>query len=169
MIHHCLLTYKGSWSVHKICSSDPLTGSLNLLKVSASALPARGKTKHSLPYRMQSFEDPWTEEDNEATEHPYYNNIPNKIPPPGGFLDARLKTRLPTAADTAQVSIISTLLLIDPKFLKDMCFMVDTLGLSITHSPSCVASFHPNGHCRSRGQHIRQIQNKLKEVKSSWC
>ncbi|NXL76345.1 SHC3 protein, partial [Leptocoma aspasia] len=52
--------------------------------------------------RMQSFEDPWMEEDNEATEHPYYNNIPNKIPPPGGFLDARLKTRLPTAADTAQ-------------------------------------------------------------------
>ncbi|XP_071437276.1 SHC-transforming protein 3 isoform X2 [Pithys albifrons albifrons] len=52
--------------------------------------------------RMQSFEDPGTEEANDPTEHPYYNNIPNKIPPPGGFLDARLKTRLPTAADTAQ-------------------------------------------------------------------
>ncbi|XP_057899284.1 SHC-transforming protein 3 isoform X2 [Melospiza georgiana] len=56
----------------------------------------------TLSDRMQSFEDPWTEEDNEATEHPYYNNIPNKIPPPGGFLDARLKTRLLTAADAAQ-------------------------------------------------------------------
>ncbi|NXB68054.1 SHC3 protein, partial [Struthidea cinerea] len=56
----------------------------------------------TFPDRMQSFEDPWTEEDIEETEHPYYNNIPNKIPPPGGFLDARLKTRLPTAADTAQ-------------------------------------------------------------------
>nr|XP_041567334.1 SHC-transforming protein 3 isoform X2 [Taeniopygia guttata] len=56
----------------------------------------------TLSDRMQSFEDPWTEEDNEAPEHPYYNNIPNKIPPPGGFLDARLKTRLPTAADTPQ-------------------------------------------------------------------
>uniref|UniRef100_A0A8C5U697 SHC adaptor protein 3 n=1 Tax=Malurus cyaneus samueli TaxID=2593467 RepID=A0A8C5U697_9PASS len=66
-------------------------------------LQSRGKTKHSLPYRMQSFEDPWTEEENEAPEHPYYNDIPNKIPPPGGFLDARLKTRLPAAADTAQV------------------------------------------------------------------
>uniref|UniRef100_A0A8C3QS26 SHC adaptor protein 3 n=1 Tax=Cyanoderma ruficeps TaxID=181631 RepID=A0A8C3QS26_9PASS len=55
------------------------------------------KRKYSLPYRMQSFEDPWTEEDNEATEHHYYNNIPNKIPPPGGFLDARLKTRPATA------------------------------------------------------------------------
>lgn len=110
MIHHCFLTYSGSWSVYAICSSDPLTGSLNLLKVSVSALQARGKRKHSLPYRMQSFEDPWTEEDNEAPEHPYYNNIPNKIPPPGGFLDARLKTRLPTAADTPQVSIISFLL-----------------------------------------------------------
>ncbi|NWW24282.1 SHC3 protein, partial [Falcunculus frontatus] len=56
----------------------------------------------TFPDRMQSFEDPWTEEETEETEHPYYNNIPNKIPPPGGFLDARLKTRLPTAADTAQ-------------------------------------------------------------------
>ncbi|NXE36185.1 SHC3 protein, partial [Ptilorrhoa leucosticta] len=56
----------------------------------------------TFPDRMQSFEDPWTEEDNEETEHPYYNNIPNKIPPPGGFLDVRLKTRLPTAADAAQ-------------------------------------------------------------------
>uniref|UniRef100_A0A8C9NG63 SHC adaptor protein 3 n=1 Tax=Serinus canaria TaxID=9135 RepID=A0A8C9NG63_SERCA len=64
----------------------------------------------TLSDRVQSFEDPWIEEDNEATEHPYYNNIPNKIPPPGGFLDARLKTRLLTAADTPQVSIISFLL-----------------------------------------------------------
>ncbi|NXR62534.1 SHC3 protein, partial [Rhadina sibilatrix] len=56
----------------------------------------------TFPDRMQSFEDPWTEEDKEATEHHYYNNIPNKIPPPGGFLDARLKTRLPTAAETAE-------------------------------------------------------------------
>ncbi|NXK62052.1 SHC3 protein, partial [Sylvietta virens] len=56
----------------------------------------------AFPDRMQSFEDPWTEEENEATEHHYYNNIPNKIPPPGGFLDARLKTRLPTATDTAE-------------------------------------------------------------------
>ncbi|NXR46937.1 SHC3 protein, partial [Hippolais icterina] len=55
----------------------------------------------TFPDRMQSFEDPWTEEDNEAERH-YYNNIPNKISPPGGFLDARLKTRLPTAADTAE-------------------------------------------------------------------
>ncbi|XP_050769245.1 SHC-transforming protein 3 [Gymnogyps californianus] len=53
--------------------------------------------------RMQSFDEPWVEEANEATEHPYYNNIPNKMPPPGGFIDARLKARLPTAADTAQV------------------------------------------------------------------
>ncbi|NXB13987.1 SHC3 protein, partial [Rhagologus leucostigma] len=56
----------------------------------------------TFPDRMQSFEDPWMEDDNEETEHPYYNNIPNKLPPPGGFLDARLKTRLPTAADIAQ-------------------------------------------------------------------
>ncbi|KFQ94421.1 SHC-transforming protein 3, partial [Nipponia nippon] len=62
--------------------------------------PSKIPTFHD---RMQSFDEPWMEEDNEATEHPYYNNIPNKMPPPGGFVDARLKARLPTAADTAQV------------------------------------------------------------------
>ncbi|KAK1190104.1 SHC3 protein, partial [Pygoscelis papua] len=61
--------------------------------------PSKIPTFHD---RMQSFDEPWMEEDNEATEHPYYNNIPNKMPPPGGFIDARLKARLPTAADTAQ-------------------------------------------------------------------
>ncbi|NWX43852.1 SHC3 protein, partial [Steatornis caripensis] len=61
--------------------------------------PSKIPTFHD---RMQSFDEPWMEEDNGATEHPYYNNIPNKMPPPGGFIDARLKARLPTAADTAQ-------------------------------------------------------------------
>uniref|UniRef100_A0A3Q2Q9A8 SHC adaptor protein 3 n=1 Tax=Fundulus heteroclitus TaxID=8078 RepID=A0A3Q2Q9A8_FUNHE len=32
----------------------------------------------------------WTEEEEESTEHPYYNNIPGKMPPPGGFIDTRL-------------------------------------------------------------------------------
>uniref|UniRef100_A0A8D0FSG3 PID domain-containing protein n=1 Tax=Strix occidentalis caurina TaxID=311401 RepID=A0A8D0FSG3_STROC len=62
--------------------------------------PSKIPTFHD---RMKSFDEPWMEEDNQATEHPYYNNIPNKMPPPGGFIDARLKARLPTAADTAQV------------------------------------------------------------------
>uniref|UniRef100_A0A8B9MRU9 SHC adaptor protein 3 n=1 Tax=Accipiter nisus TaxID=211598 RepID=A0A8B9MRU9_9AVES len=62
--------------------------------------PSKIPTFHD---RTQSFDEPWMEEDNEETEHPYYNNIPNKMPPPGGFMDARLKARLPTAADTAQV------------------------------------------------------------------
>uniref|UniRef100_A0A8C8BDN1 SHC adaptor protein 3 n=1 Tax=Otus sunia TaxID=257818 RepID=A0A8C8BDN1_9STRI len=62
--------------------------------------PSKIPTFHD---RMKSFDDPWMEEDNQATEHPYYNNIPNKMPPPGGFIDARLKARLPTAADTVQV------------------------------------------------------------------
>ncbi|XP_030326052.1 SHC-transforming protein 3 isoform X1 [Strigops habroptila] len=62
--------------------------------------PSKIPTFHD---RMQSFDEPWMEEDNEATEqHAYYNNIPNKMPPPGGFIDARLKARFPTAADTAQ-------------------------------------------------------------------
>ncbi|XP_075595575.1 SHC-transforming protein 3 isoform X2 [Balearica regulorum gibbericeps] len=61
--------------------------------------PSKIPTFHD---RVQSFDEPWVEEDHQTTEHPYYNNIPNKMPPLGGFVDARLKARLPTAADTAQ-------------------------------------------------------------------
>lgn len=74
-----------------------------MLKVFVSALQVTHKIKHSLSYRVQSFDESWMEEENEAAEHPYYNNIPNKMPPPGGFIDARLKARITTAADTAQV------------------------------------------------------------------
>uniref|UniRef100_A0A663EWN7 SHC adaptor protein 3 n=1 Tax=Aquila chrysaetos chrysaetos TaxID=223781 RepID=A0A663EWN7_AQUCH len=45
--------------------------------------PSKIPTFHD---RTQSFDEPWMEEDNEATEHPYYNNIPNKMPPPRGDL-----------------------------------------------------------------------------------
>uniref|UniRef100_A0A3Q3KJ82 SHC adaptor protein 3 n=1 Tax=Monopterus albus TaxID=43700 RepID=A0A3Q3KJ82_MONAL len=41
--------------------------------------------------RVLNMEElPWTEEEEEPAEHPYYNNIPGKMPPPGGFIDARL-------------------------------------------------------------------------------
>ncbi|XP_076844974.1 SHC-transforming protein 3 [Brachyhypopomus gauderio] len=41
--------------------------------------------------RVLSVEEPsWTEEEEEPPDHPYYNNIPGKMPPPGGFIDARL-------------------------------------------------------------------------------
>ncbi|XP_076019739.1 SHC-transforming protein 3 [Genypterus blacodes] len=41
--------------------------------------------------RVLNMEDlPWTEEEEESAEHPYYNNIPGKMPPPGGFIDTRL-------------------------------------------------------------------------------
>ncbi|XP_058429081.1 SHC-transforming protein 3-like isoform X2 [Marmota monax] len=50
---------------------------------------------------MQSLDEPWTEEEGEGPDHPYYNSIPSKMPPPGGFLDARLKNR-PHAPDSAQ-------------------------------------------------------------------
>uniref|UniRef100_A0A8B9BC58 SHC adaptor protein 3 n=1 Tax=Anser brachyrhynchus TaxID=132585 RepID=A0A8B9BC58_9AVES len=62
--------------------------------------PSKIPTFHD---RVQSFDESWMEEESEAAEHPYYNNIPNKMPPPGGFIDARLKARIATAADTAQV------------------------------------------------------------------
>uniref|UniRef100_A0A7M4FXL9 SHC adaptor protein 3 n=1 Tax=Crocodylus porosus TaxID=8502 RepID=A0A7M4FXL9_CROPO len=58
----------------------------------------------ALQDRMQSFDKPWMEDEGEAMEHPYYNSIPNKMPPTGGFIDARLKSRLPNVADTAQVT-----------------------------------------------------------------
>ncbi|XP_035165236.1 SHC-transforming protein 3 isoform X1 [Oxyura jamaicensis] len=61
--------------------------------------PSKIPTFHD---RVQSFDESWMEEESEAAEHPYYNNIPNKMPPPGGFIDARLKARIPTAADTVQ-------------------------------------------------------------------
>uniref|UniRef100_A0A669R2D2 SHC adaptor protein 3 n=1 Tax=Phasianus colchicus TaxID=9054 RepID=A0A669R2D2_PHACC len=65
--------------------------------------PSKIPTFHD---RMQSFDEPLIEEESGTAEHPYYNNIPNKMPPPGGFIDARLKAKIPTAADTAQVSKI---------------------------------------------------------------
>uniref|UniRef100_A0A8B9BC15 SHC adaptor protein 3 n=1 Tax=Anser brachyrhynchus TaxID=132585 RepID=A0A8B9BC15_9AVES len=68
--------------------------------------PSKIPTFHD---RVQSFDESWMEEESEAAEHPYYNNIPNKMPPPGGFIDARLKARIATAADTAQVSAIASL------------------------------------------------------------
>ena len=46
----------------------------------------------------------WTEEEEESVEHPYYNNIPGKMPPPGGFIDARL-TNQNTAPDGCQVPL----------------------------------------------------------------
>lgn len=46
---------------------------------------------------------PWTEEEEESAEHPYYNNIPGKMPPPGGFIDARLTNQ--NAADGCQVRV----------------------------------------------------------------
>ncbi|XP_036117458.1 SHC-transforming protein 3 isoform X2 [Molossus molossus] len=53
--------------------------------------------------RMQSLDEPWTEEEGEGSDRPYYNSIPDKTPPPGGFADARLKAR-PHAPGTEQFS-----------------------------------------------------------------
>ncbi|CAI5787011.1 SHC-transforming protein 3 [Podarcis lilfordi] len=53
--------------------------------------------------RMQSLDELWMEEDVEAAaEHPYYNNIPNKIPPTGGLVDARIRAKLPSVSDPTQ-------------------------------------------------------------------
>ncbi|XP_035797179.1 SHC-transforming protein 3 isoform X1 [Amphiprion ocellaris] len=52
--------------------------------------------------RVLNMEElPWTEEEEESAEHPYYNNIPGKMPPPGGFIDTRL-TNQNAATDGCQ-------------------------------------------------------------------
>lgn len=54
----------------------------------------------SLHDRVLSIdESPWNEEEEEPQDHPYYNNIPGKMPPPGGFIDARLNAHSTTGAD----------------------------------------------------------------------
>uniref|UniRef100_A0A8C5LI86 SHC adaptor protein 3 n=1 Tax=Leptobrachium leishanense TaxID=445787 RepID=A0A8C5LI86_9ANUR len=54
----------------------------------------------AFPDRMQSLDDPlWPEDDGTTTEPQYYNSIPNKIPPPGGIIDERLRTQLPNQDD----------------------------------------------------------------------
>ncbi|XP_062410372.1 SHC-transforming protein 3 [Sardina pilchardus] len=54
----------------------------------------------SLHDRVLSMEEsPWTEEDEDGHDHPYYNNIPGKMPPPGGFIDARLNSQSAAGAE----------------------------------------------------------------------
>ncbi|XP_059825877.1 SHC-transforming protein 3 isoform X1 [Hypanus sabinus] len=46
----------------------------------------------SIHSRVPNLEEShWFGEDEKATEHPYYNSIPGKVPPPGGFIDVRLR------------------------------------------------------------------------------
>ncbi|EPQ18208.1 SHC-transforming protein 3 [Myotis brandtii] len=52
---------------------------------------------------MQSLDEPWTEEEGDGSDHPYYNSIPNKTPPAGAFVDARPKAR-PHGPDSAPFS-----------------------------------------------------------------
>ncbi|OCU01198.1 SHC-transforming protein 3 [Xenopus laevis] len=55
------------------------------------------------PDRMQSLDDPlWPEEEGMTTEPQYYNSIPNKMPPPGGIIDERLKTHISNQGDNTQ-------------------------------------------------------------------
>lgn len=49
---------------------------------------------------MSTDEPPWTEEGEESADHHYYNSIPGKMPPPGGFIDARLTNQ---TQDSSQV------------------------------------------------------------------
>ncbi|XP_078252251.1 SHC-transforming protein 3 isoform X2 [Rhinoraja longicauda] len=46
----------------------------------------------SIHSRIPNLEESlWFGEDDKVTEHAYYNSIPGKVPPPGGFIDARLR------------------------------------------------------------------------------
>ncbi|XP_035248123.1 SHC-transforming protein 3 isoform X2 [Anguilla anguilla] len=68
------------------------------LQCPSSKLP----TLHDSMLNME--EAPWTEEEEETAEHPYYNNIPGKMPPPGGFIDTRLKNQTSGPAEGSQSS-----------------------------------------------------------------
>ncbi|XP_062867971.1 SHC-transforming protein 3 [Trichomycterus rosablanca] len=57
--------------------------------------------------RVLSVEEPsWTEEGEDPPDHSYYNNIPGKMPPPGGFIDARLTNQ--TAEGSQGVGVDQT-------------------------------------------------------------
>ncbi|KAM8960174.1 SHC-transforming protein 3 isoform 1-T1 [Pelodytes ibericus] len=57
----------------------------------------------AFPDRMQSLDDPlWPEDDGALTEPQYYNSVPNKMPPPGGIIDERLRMQLPNQGDNCQ-------------------------------------------------------------------
>ncbi|XP_019738457.1 SHC-transforming protein 3 isoform X1 [Hippocampus comes] len=49
---------------------------------------SKPSTTHDRVFNVEEL--PWTEDEEESAEHPYYNNVPGKMPPPGGFIDARL-------------------------------------------------------------------------------
>ncbi|XDV38168.1 hypothetical protein PO909_007635 [Leuciscus waleckii] len=52
---------------------------------------------------MSTDEPPWTEEGEESADHHYYNSIPGKMPPPGGFIDARLTNQTQDSSQGAGV------------------------------------------------------------------
>ncbi|KAM4709942.1 SHC-transforming protein 3 [Discoglossus pictus] len=57
----------------------------------------------AFPDRMQSLDEPlWPEEEGSTTESQYYNSIPNKMPPPGGIIDERLRTQLPNQGENSK-------------------------------------------------------------------
>ncbi|XP_055036254.2 SHC-transforming protein 3 [Misgurnus anguillicaudatus] len=58
----------------------------------------------SMPDRVMSTDEPpWTEEGEESADHHYYNSIPGKMPPPGGFIDARLTSQTQDSSQAAGV------------------------------------------------------------------
>nr|XP_055036253.1 SHC-transforming protein 3 [Misgurnus anguillicaudatus]XP_055036254.1 SHC-transforming protein 3 [Misgurnus anguillicaudatus] len=58
----------------------------------------------SMPDRVMSTDEPpWTEEGEESADHHYYNSIPGKMPPPGGFIDARLTSQMQDSSQAAGV------------------------------------------------------------------
>ncbi|XP_056302236.1 SHC-transforming protein 3 [Danio aesculapii] len=52
---------------------------------------------------MSTDEPPWMEEGDETADHHYYNSIPGKMPPPGGFIDARLTSQTQDSSQGAGV------------------------------------------------------------------
>ncbi|XP_016295525.1 SHC-transforming protein 3-like [Sinocyclocheilus anshuiensis] len=58
----------------------------------------------SMHDRAMSTDEPqWMEEGEESADHHYYNSIPGKMPPAGGFIDSRLTNQIQDSSQAAGV------------------------------------------------------------------
>lgn len=112
----CLLT----------CNKSPISVAMFLFHASTqSSLFHRSHwLRLHVVLRVLNMEElQWTEEEEESAEHPYYNNIPGKMPPPGGIIDTRLINQN-AAPDVCQVPLRYRKLLIIQDFSKILLSLI---------------------------------------------
>uniref|UniRef100_A0A3Q3DXU2 SHC adaptor protein 3 n=1 Tax=Hippocampus comes TaxID=109280 RepID=A0A3Q3DXU2_HIPCM len=71
--------------------THPFNHSCHILECSDGlAQDVIGTIGQAFDLRFQQYMQCCNSIKNKSAEHPYYNNVPGKMPPPGGFIDARL-------------------------------------------------------------------------------